>query len=167
MNVTVQGRDAVGALAGSVEANGSIKGSTVTGLIGGRFYVGGVAGENHGLIELSHSESTVVGTVDPQGYGNIIGGLVGSANCLGREDTQFARERKCERRRRILVVWWGSTEASIYYSHAQSTVSGHDAVGGLAGSNFGFISGSYSAGAVSGTENVGGLVGFHDCQFHS
>ena len=160
VNVTVRGRDAVGALAGSVEANGSIKGSTVTGSIGGRDRVGGVAGENHGLIELSHSESAVVGTVDSQGHGNAIGGLVGS-NVLG------ARIRSSHARGSVsgadgvggLV---GFTEASIYHSHAQSTVSGHYAVGGLAGSNRGFISGSYSAGVISGTGIVGGLAGYHN-----
>ena len=159
VNVTVRGRDVVGALAGSVEANGSIKGSTVTGLIGGRANVGGVAGLNHGLIKLSHSESTVVGTVDSQGHGHTIGGLVGM-------NAQGARIRSSHARGSVsgtnsvggLV---GNSDASIYHSHAQSTVSGHQYVGGLVGLNQGFISGSYSAGAVSGKGIVGGLAGWH------
>ncbi len=161
VNVTVQGRDATGALAGSVEANGSIKGSTVTGLIGGRDRVGGVAGENHGLIELSHSESTVSGTVDPQGYGNIIGGLVGSNVSGARIRSSHARGRVSGANRVGGLV--GINEAPIYHSYAQSTVSGRYSVGGLVGSSYayGSISGSYSAGAVNGKVIVGGLAGYY------
>ena len=157
VNVTVRGRDVVGALAGSVEANGSIKGSTVTGLIVGRDRVGGVAGENHGLIKLSHSESTVSGTVDSQGHGNAIGGLVGRNAWGARIRSSHARGSVSGADNVGGLV--GFTEASIYHSHAQSTVSGHQYAGGLVGNNYGFISGSYSAGAVSGTGVVGGLVG--------
>ena len=159
VNVTVRGRDAVGALAGSVEANGSINGSTVTGLIGGRYRVGGVAGENHGLIKLSHSESTVVGTIDSQGYGHAIGGLVGW-NVWGAR-IRSSHARGSVRGAAGVGGLVGGNNASIYHSHAQSTVSGRYSVGGLAGFNYGFISGSYSTGSVSGTVNVGGLAGYH------
>ncbi len=159
VNVTVRGRNATGALAGSVEANGSINGSTVTGLIGGRFYVGGVAGENHGLIKLSHSESTVIGTTDSQRRSKSIGGLVGKNFPGARIRSSYARGSVSGAGSVGGLV--GHNQASIYHSHAQSTVSGHHSVGGLAGSNYGFISGSYSAGAVSGVEDVGGLTGWH------
>ncbi len=160
VNVTVQGRDEVGALAGRVAANGSIKGSTVTGLIGGRRRVGGVAGENHGLIKLSHSESTVVGAVDFQRHGNMIGGLVGRNAWGARIRSSHARGSVSGAGSVGGLV--GINVAQIYHSHAQSTVNGHQYVGGLAGYNHGFISGSYSAGAVNGVEDVGGLVGQHD-----
>ncbi len=159
VNVTVRGRDATGALAGSVEENGSINGSTVTGLIGGRFYVGGVAGENHGLIKLSHSESTVIGTTDSQGRSKSIGGLVGKNFPGARIRSSYARGSVSGAGSVGGLV--GHNQASIYHSHAQSTVSGHQYVGGLVGNNYGFISGSYSAGAVSGVEDVGGLTGWH------
>ena len=160
VNVTVRGRDATGALAGSVEANGSINGSTVTGLIGGRYRVGGVAGENHGLIEFSHSESTVVRTIAALWRGDTIGGLVG-------KNARGARIRSSHARGSVSGVYnvgglVGVNEASIYHSHAQSTVSGRYYVGGLTGFNDGFISGSYSAGEVSGTGIVGGLAGYHE-----
>ena len=159
VNVTVQGRDATGALAGSVEANGSIKGSTVTGLIGGRRHVGGVAGENHGLIKLSHSESTVIGTTDSQRSSKSIGGLVGKNFPGARIRSSHARGSVSGTN--LVGGLVGKSEAPIYHSHAQSTVSGHYAVGGLAGISYGLISGSYSAGAVSGTGIVGGLAGNH------
>ena len=159
VNVTVRGRDATGALAGSVEANGSIKGSTVTGLIGGRDRVGGVAGENHGLIKLSHSESTVIGTTDSQRRSKSIGGLVGR-NFPGAR-IRSSHARGSVRGTNGVGGLVGNSEAPIYHSHAQSTVSGRYSVGGLAGFSPGFISGSYSEGAVSGTGVVGGLVGFH------
>ncbi len=159
VDVTVRGRDAVGALAGRVEANGSIKGSTVTGLTVGRDRVGGMAGENHGLIKLSHSESTVAGTVSAQGHGNRIGGLVGN-NFPG------AKIRSSHARGSVSGVnhvggLVGLNQAPLHHSHARSTVIGHHSVGGLAGSNHGSISGSYSAGTVNGKEAVGGLVGQH------
>ncbi len=160
VNVTVRGRDATGALAGSVAANGSIKGSTVTGLIGGRRRVGGVAGENHGLIKLSHSESTVAGTTDSQGHGHAIGGLVGKNFPGARIRSSHARGGVSGTNNVGGLV--GLNQAPIYHSHVQSTVSGHHSVGGLAGSNYGFISGSYSTGAVSGVEDVGGLAGNHN-----
>ncbi len=160
VNVTVQGRDAVGALAGSVAANGSINGSTVTGLIVGRDRVGGVAGENHGLIKLSHSGSTVVGTTDSQGHGHAIGGLVGN-NAWGAR-IRSSHARGSVRGAAGVGGLVGVNDASIYHSHAQSTVSGRYSVGGLVGFNQGFISGAYSAGAVSGIGSVGGLVGISD-----
>ena len=159
VNVTVRGRDSTGALAGSVEANGSINGSTVTGLIGGRRHVGGVAGENHGLIKLSHSESTVIGTTDSQRSSKSIGGLVGKNFWGARIRSSHARGSVSGAGSVGGLV--GVNEAPIYHSHAQSTVSGHYAVGGLAGISYGLISGSYSAGAVSGTGIVGGLTGNH------
>ena len=158
VNVTVRGRDATGALAGSVGANGSIKLSTVTGLIGGRDRVGGVAGENHGLIELSHSESAVAGTVDSQGHGNTIGGLVGSNAWGARIRSSHARGSVSGASSVGGLV--GQNYDRLYHSHVQSTVSGRShSVGGLVGNNYGLISGSYSAGEVSGTGVVGGLVG--------
>ena len=160
VNVTVRGRDATGALAGSVEANGSVKGSTVTGLIVGRDRVGGVAGENHGLIELSHSESAVSGTIDSQGHGHTVGGLVGTSFSGARIRSSYARGSVSGTNSVGGLV--GLNQAPIYHSHAQSTVSGHYYVGGLAGYNDGLISGSYSAGEVSGTGDVGGLAGLHD-----
>ena len=161
VNVTVRGRDAVGALAGSVEANGSINGSTVTGLIGGRDRVGGVAGENHGLIEHSHSESAVVGTTAVRWHGNTIGGLVGASFSGARIRSSYARGSVSGANSVGGLV--GANAASIYHSRAQSTVSGRsNSVGGLVGSNYGFISGSYSAGVVSGKGIVGGLAGYHD-----
>ena len=160
VNVTVRGRDAVGALAGSVEANGSVNGSTVTGLIGGRDRVGGVAGENHGLIKLSHSESTVVGTTAVLWHGHTIGGLVGMNTSGARIRSSHARGSVSGTNSVGGLV--GENYGRLYHSHAQSTVSGHYFVGGLAGSNHGFISGSYSAGEVSGGEYMGGLAGLHD-----
>ena len=159
VNVTVRGRDATGALAGSVEENGSVKGSTVTGLIVGRDRVGGVAGENHGLIELSHSESAVSGTIDSQGHGHTVGGLVGTSFSGARIRSSHATGSVSGADNVGGLV--GLNQAPIYHSHAQSTVSGHYSVGGLVGSNYGFISGSYSAGVVSGTGIVGGLAGWH------
>ena len=160
VDVTVRGRDATGALAGSVAASGSIKGSTVSGLIGGRDRVGGVAGENHGLIEFSHSESTVAGTTNSWRGGNMIGGLVGASFSGARIRSSHARGSVSGAENIGGLV--GFNVAPIYHSHAQSTVNGHQYVGGLAGYNHGFISGSYSAGAVNGVEDVGGLVGQHD-----
>ena len=161
VNVTVHGRYVVGALAGSVEENGSINGSTVTGLIGGRRSVGGVAGENHGLIEFSYSESAVVGTTAVRWHGNTIGGLVGASFSGARIRSSYARGSVSGANSVGGLV--GLNAASIYHSRAQSTVSGRSySVGGLVGSNYGFISGSYSAGVVSGKGIVGGLAGYHD-----
>ncbi len=157
VDVTVRGRDAVGALAGRVEANGSIKGSTVTGLTVGRDRVGGMAGENHGLIKLSHSGSTVAGTVSAQGHGNMTGGLVGK-NFPGAKIRSSHAGGSVSGANHVggLV---GFNQAPLHHSHAQSTVNGHRYVGGLVGYNNGSISGSYSAGAVNGKRNAGGLVG--------
>ncbi len=160
VDVTVRGRDAVGALAGRVGANGSIKGSTVTGLAGGRDRVGGMAGENHGLIKFSHSESTVAGTVSAQGHGNMIGGLVGKNFPGARIRSSHAGGSVSGANHVGGLV--GLNQAPLHHSHARSTVIGHHSVGGLAGSNHGSINGSYSAGAVNGKEAVGGLVGHNE-----
>ena len=49
--------------------------------------------------------------------------------------------------------------ASVSRSHAASTVTGTDLVGGLVGESLGSISNSYAASTVTGVNDVGGLVG--------
>jgi len=79
-----------------------------------------------------------LGSVDVNitGSGDYVGGLVGANGA----------------RRHI-----GS--GSVTSCYTTGTVSGRDCVGGLVGTNWGYVSGSCSAGMVYGGDSVGGLVG--------
>jgi filamentous hemagglutinin family protein len=124
VDATVGGRCFVGALAGM--NGGDISSSYNTGAVSGSYYVGGLVGRNDGTGSISSSYNT-----------DAVSGSGGVGGLVGRND------------------------GDISSSYNTGAVSGNE-VGGLAGTNVGSISSSYNAGAVSGSDYVGGLVGWND-----
>ncbi len=115
----------VGGLVG--ENYGMVTNSFATGSVSGDYYVGGIVGYNYGSVENCYATGTVSGN-------NHVGGLVGIND--------------------------GSTVENCY---ASSIVSGYDRVGGLVGwINGGVVSNCYASGNVSGNEYIGGFVGYSE-----
>jgi len=146
---SVTGQEDVGALAGKIRSGSYIFNSYATTKVTGNNEVGGLVGENEGLILNSYATGKVNGvTIDNDGFlrSEDVGGLV------------------------------GDNDGWIINSYAKGTVSGTDAVGGLGGHNDGWIMNSNASGAVSGvtvyyddgftvrsySEEIGGLVGEND-----
>ena len=100
-----------------------------SGEVTGAEHLGGLVGDNDGLIEGSFADVVVTGLSLLNAESDAIGGLV------------------------------GHNSNNIYNSYASDSVSGDDNVGGLVGDNNGRIINSYAGGSVSGESGVGGLVG--------
>ena len=123
IDVDVSGRVYVGGLVG--DNRGVITDSYVIGLVSGDDVIGGLVGDNYGPITGSYVTGLVSGD-------NMVGGLV------------------------------GRNYAVITGSYSSGSVSGTDYVGGLVGNSYGVITASYATGRVAGTEwGIGGLVGSH------
>jgi hypothetical protein len=117
---SVAGNEHVGGLIG--ENGGVVTNSYSSAIVNGRFEVGGLIGENHGTISRCYSEGSATGD-------DYVGGLVG----------------------------WNRNAVSNSYSDA--SVAGQSSVGGLVGQNRGSVSSCYSTGSVTGLQDVGGLIG--------
>ncbi|MNQ98767.1 The GLUG motif protein [compost metagenome] len=157
-----------GGLVGSNDETGTITdsrasgSSTITSFFSG---VGGLVGENKGLISRSHASGNANGYWD-----NAVGGLVGSNEVSGTiRDSSASGTATAglhNPRHPIGKVGGlvGSNSGLIVNSYASGTVIGRhdqDAVGGLVGANFGVIQASYSSGNVSGKGIKGSLVGWN------
>ncbi|NLH17391.1 MAG: hypothetical protein GX455_12510 [Phycisphaerae bacterium] len=132
-SVNERGRNFVG-LFSRIGPGGRVKNLGVVDVrIVGQYYVGGLVAQNEGEIESCYADGSI------NGKGNV-GALVG-ANGIG-----------------------GSSSAgSVVSSYAEGAINGNaDDVGGLAGTNYGWIRSSFSAATVFNTGNrVGGLVGWN------
>ncbi|MCG3690583.1 filamentous hemagglutinin N-terminal domain-containing protein [Aliarcobacter butzleri] len=126
VNVNIAGYSSVGGLVGNND--GIIQNSYVTGvLISNMAYIGGLVGANEGTIDNSYANVNVSGDFD-------VGGLVG----------------------------WNDN-GTIQNSYAISSVTGNNNSGGLVGWNQnGTIQNSYASGYVNGNNNSGGLIGWND-----
>jgi uncharacterized repeat protein (TIGR02543 family) len=139
VNVSVRGKDRVGALVGF--NGGLVESSSVTGTVAGDSNVGGLVGENGGGgsrsgVNNSTAAAVVTGTLGVDSSGFLfsgVGGLVGLY-----------------------------TGGFVSGSSATGGVTGGNDVGGLVGRVGGggrAVATSFATGAVTGSNNVGGLVG--------
>ena len=123
----------------------------------GNNYVGGLVGDNGGLIHASYAAGRVTGNSD-------VGGLAGR-NAGGGITTSYATGRVTGVSRVGGLVGdngSGFGFGEITASYATGRVPGQDRVGGLVGSNGGTITASYATGRVTGRRvRVGGLVGYN------
>ncbi|MBN2512071.1 MAG: hypothetical protein JXB18_03940, partial [Sedimentisphaerales bacterium] len=146
----------VGGLAG--QNAGLLDDCRVSGSVSGYYYVGGIAGQNSGQLTHSEADAAVSGT-------DYIGGLAGY-NKSGTISTCFAIGAATGQRC-VGGLAGGVFEGSIASSYATGAVHGYRNVGGLAGYNLnGTISICYAGGSAQGTADtytrVGGLVGGND-----
>jgi hypothetical protein len=124
INVDVSGGVWVGGIAG--DNAGVIRNCYVAGRISGNSSIGGLVGWNAGTIENSYFDGTVSGDTGS------IGGIAGT---------------------------------NVYFvqnSYATGDVTGNIAVGGVAGMNRGTVENSYAIGNINGNGYVGGVVGLNE-----
>ncbi len=146
----ISGKEYVGGLVG--DNRGVVSGSYFSGIVKGYKEVGGLVGENsRGTISSSYSLGSVSGS-------GSIGGLVGENE--GRISSSYSLGG-VSGDEYVGGLVGNNDRGSISSSYGSGSVNGGSKVGGLVGQNyFESISNSYASGSVSGTgENIGGLVG--------
>jgi filamentous hemagglutinin family protein len=150
MGVGVSGQQYVGGLVG--QDFGIINNSYATGSVNGSNYVGGLVG--YSALD-SISNSYAAGSVSGNHY---VGGLVG-LNYGTIKNNSYATGKVSGSNYVGGLVGKNSHLGNISNSYATGGISGNHYVGELVGLNYGTINNSYATGSVSGSNYVGGLVG--------
>ena len=149
-------------LFGCVSSSGTIQNLTVSGSVTGSGRVGGIVGENYGVI------SDCINNCNVKGNNDYVGGIVGYnylsikncyntgtvSNSKGTYDNYIGG-----------IVGYNNSTGSIENCHNKGTITGvGDYAGGIAGSNNGSgrIENCYNTGAVNGTSSIGGIAGSND-----
>jgi hypothetical protein len=130
-------------------SNVGVEGGSVTGY----WYVGGLAGENYGVITSCYTTGVVSGKGDVGGlvgYGN--GGTITSCYATGAVSGGVGGDAGG-------LVGYGDGGTTITSSYATGVVTGEAAVGGLVGWSAASVIGCHATGPVTGSDDVGGLVG--------
>ena len=153
LTITASTKDYIG-LFGHVGSGGQIRNLGVVNVnITGRDYVGGLVGDNDGMLTACYATGPVSGRDD-------VGGLVGY-NSSGTITSCYATGSVSGRRYIGGLV--GENHGWLTTCYATGPVSGTDLysdyIGGLVGFNHGWLTTCYATGSVTGTNHVGGLVG--------
>ena len=149
-NGDVSGHSNAGGLVGR-QPLGEIIGCEATGAVTGTAWsIGGLTGDNAGVIR----DSTASGVVSGE---NQIGGLVGISS--GKIEGSEARGAVSGVEHVGGLVGRNDSFEGIRRSEASGDVDGHSYVGGLVGATYGTVRDSEARGDVEGVEYVGGLAG--------
>jgi hypothetical protein len=150
-NMTVNSGNGFGGLFGLLY--GKVKNVSVSGSVSATnesvaFFVGGIAGENHGTIENCTNAGTVTG-------GSFAGGIAGEnvgtiANCSNAGTATGGNETGGIA---------GANSGTITNCSNTGTVTGSLFTGGIAGSNYGTITNCSNAGTVTKSLHTGGIAG--------
>lgn len=145
-NCTVTGRNTVGGIVGYNLSGGRIQNNTSSANVSGAGRVGGIAGENGGVITLS---STPAGKRRVNGSGSGVGGVIGVNTATG-----------------TLSPASGSVQGDVIAADHKLTVRGSSMVGGIAGINRGTLGGTSincltnrAAEVRAAAGSAGGVVG--------
>ena len=145
-NCTVTGRNTVGGIVGYNLSGGRIQNNTSSANVSGAGRVGGIAGENGGVIVLS---STPAGKRRVNGSGSGVGGVIGVNTATG-----------------TLSPASGSVQGDVIAADNKLTVRGSSMVGGIAGINRGTLGGTSincltnrAAEVRAAAGSAGGVVG--------
>lgn len=145
-NCTVTGRNTVGGIVGYNLSGGRIQNNTSSANVSGAGRVGGIAGENGGVITLS---STPAGKRRVNGSGSGVGGVIGVNTATG-----------------TLSPASGSAQGDAIAADNRLTVRGSSMVGGIAGINRGTLGGTsincltnQAAEVRAAAGSAGGVVG--------
>lgn len=152
MNETVISGESVGGLVGNNW--GIVSDSHATGSVSGNSAIGGLVGSNSlGTVTDSYSISNVTGN-------SSVGGLVGS-NSFGTVTDSYSTSSVSGESFAGGLVGIQGFWSTVSNSYSTGTVSGESFAGGLVGcqSYLSTVSNSYSTGMVSGDADVGGLLG--------
>jgi hypothetical protein len=131
----------IGGLCGHSGSKSTIINSYSSCTVNGAYKVGGLCGNNEGIISNCYSKSSVK-------YSSWVGGF-GAMN--GEENGDCYIGGFC-----------GSNSGNINNSYAAGSVNGDCYIGGFCGSNSASISDCYSTASVTGYKYIGGFVGKND-----
>ena len=152
-NLTIRGYRYVG-LFGQLASSAEISnlGVVDVNINGADNNIGGLCGENYGVVRECYVSGTVSGD-------SLVGGLIGQ-NWGITADCGFTGQVSGKTKIGGLV---GFKHISLYRCYAHATVSGSNYVGGLVGNHCcGTTSDCYASGHVTGEIFVGGLTGYFD-----
>ena len=163
VDIDIMGEDRVGGLVGDNQG-GEVVNSYSTGKVSGFIAVGGLAGYNRNIIDMSNSQASVSGDT------NVIGGLVG-VNFRAEILNSYATGEVTTKGFSIGGLVGNNYQSLISNSYATGNVyGGRYNVGGLVGYNYATslrsatVNDSYATGSVEGDNRVGGLVGLNNEQ---
>jgi len=157
---SITGDSYVGILAGY--NNGVVSFTHSSGIVTGTNITGGLIGSNNAgsVLTYSYSSATANGVnnvgalVGTNENGSSIGFCYATGNSVGgTSDENYTSGG---------LVGYNGSGSTIRNSYAMGNATGYDHVGGLVGSNYGFVAYSYAVGNATGSMNVGGLNGSND-----
>ncbi len=147
---SIAGAESVGGAVGVNEVTGVVENVTVRGTVGGSHFVGGVAGENSGVLRNCVNEADV-NTTEQQNKVNLSD--ITLETLTGSEDANSATD----------VGGIAGTSSGVVRNCINRGGVGYRQmglnVGGIAGSQSGYIEGCVNSGEVLGRKDVGGIVG--------
>jgi hypothetical protein len=144
------GASVVGGIAGTNLAAGVIESCTTTGSVYGAHFIGGIAGENHGIIANCTNTSSVNTTVEQNDIdlsSLTLNDLIGTENVADITDIGGIAGQSGG------VIRACMNRGTVGYQHM-----GYN-VGGIAGSQTGYIEGCVNYGTVYARKEGGGIVG--------
>ena len=162
-SVTISGRDSVGALAGHLEADVTIRSASMNGAVSGTTETGGLIGSNtDSTVKRASATGTVTGSDSIGGLvGQNFGGVVTQASSQAAV-TATGKEQGGKFARGGGLVGGNFNEGIINKSYATGSVTGGKA-GGITGENFNGsrVANTYAAGNVDGRSSqlTGGVSG--------
>jgi hypothetical protein len=162
-NATITGGTSsqyIGGVCGTNE--GTINGCSATGTFSGRYYVGGLCGDNKsGTIRHCFATGTVNGQ---SSLGGLCGGNGAYTSSAGTIQNCYATGTVSQSVAQSYKVGGlcGENWGTVSQSYAAGAVTGEYYFGGLCGGNYGTIVDCYATGAVNGLWSGGGLCGQDD-----
>ena len=182
----ITGYREVGGMAGRNAVGAEINESFAAVLLQGNVRIGGLVGDNRGVVHSSYARGRIVGYTREDdstlvgglvGYndnqvvnsfafndvegGYVVGGLVGINNTGKTIINSYAINTVSGIASVGGLVGLNESNAKIINSYADGGISGGHKIGGLVGTNSGTIDNAYILGSVSGGRTVGGLVGIN------
>jgi len=162
-NIYVRHISTVGSLAGGLYT-GIITNCYVTNSnISAEGFVGGLVGQNLGVVSDCHVNGTITGIYR-------VGGLIGVNQSISRDgiDKRSGVVQRCYSQASIsgqsevggLVGYNG--EGTITDCSSTIDITGKNGIGGLVGVNSGLIENCYSHGSLEAQKEIGGLIGVND-----
>ena len=156
-NANVTGNTSVGALAGTLNAGGTILNSSSSGTVTGATSVGGLVGTVSGTLAGSSSSANVSGT------SNDIGGLAGdnSGGTITGSSASGTASGSAYHVGGLVGHNYSGTITRSFATGNATTTSPTGGAGGLVGENDATITQSYATGTATAPIDAGGLVGYN------
>ncbi|MFW5873545.1 MAG: GLUG motif-containing protein [Bacillota bacterium] len=150
VDVNINGRSFVGGITGCINQGAKIINCSVTGQISGSEIIGGIAGDNDGLIKNCKTDVTVEGNTD-------VGGLTGRNWYFGAMADSYTAKG----------VFRSQNNGAVLNSKSAGIIKGDKRVGGLVGFNYGLVNNCNSSATIPpGKYYIGQEIGDDLSKYH-